>query len=72
MLWTILYFVMMILVFGKLALIALKMAWGITKFVCIVLLLPLLLIALVLAGLFVIAVPILAIIGLFTVVEALA
>lgn len=66
MIWDILFFVVMIFIFGKLAIFGLKMAWGIAKFVCWILLLPVFLIVLVAAGLFVIAVPILALVGLFT------
>ena len=66
MIWDILFFVVMIFIFGKLAIFGLKMAWGIAKFVCLILLLPVFLIVLVAAGLFVIAVPILALVGLFT------
>ena len=70
MIWDILFFVLMIFIFGKLAIFGLKMAWGIAKFVCLILLLPVFLIALVTAGLFIIAVPILAVVGLFTLLGA--
>ena len=70
MIWSILFFIVMVHVFGKLAIFGVKMAWGIAKFVCWILLLPAFLIALVFAGMFVIAVPILAVIGLFTLLEA--
>ena len=70
MLWTILYIICMIWVFSKLFVLSLKLAWGIMKITFFIFLLPLVLIGLVFAGLFVIAVPILAIIGLFTLLEA--
>ena len=70
MIWDILFFVLMIFIFGKLAIFGLKMAWGIAKFVCLILLLPVFLIALVTAALFIIAVPILAVVGLFTLLGA--
>lgn len=66
MIWSILFFIVMIYVFGKLAIFGVKMAWGIAKFVCWILLLPIFLISLIFAGMFVIAVPILALVGLFT------
>ena len=66
MIWDILFFVLMIFIFGKLAIFGLKMAWGIAKFVCLILLLPVFLVVLVTAGLFIIAVPILAVVGLLT------
>ena len=52
----------------KLFVLGLKMAWGITKFVCTVLLFPLLLVGMMLVGLAYIAVPVLIIVGIAAVI----
>lgn len=67
--WTLIFIIMMLLVFGKILTLAIKMAWGITKIVVFVILLPIVLIALVFAGLIYIAIPVLAIIGLVTLIK---
>ena len=59
-----LFYLMMIVVFGKLAWFGLKAAWGIFTFVGTILFLPLILIVLVIAGLLELAWPILLIIGI--------
>lgn len=56
--------IMMVLIFGKILGFALKAAWGLSKIVCTVLLLPLLLVVLVIVGLIQIALPILLIAGI--------
>ncbi len=61
---TILFWILMLLVFGKLLLSAMKMAWGITKIILLVVLLPIGLIVLALSGFIQIALPILIIVGL--------
>ena len=61
---TLLFLVLLFLVFGKLLLFAIKAAWGLSKIICTVILLPIVLIFLVLAGLIGIALPVLLIIGL--------
>lgn len=53
-------------VFGKLLVFAIKMSWGITKIVFGVVLFPLVLIGMVFAGLFVLVIPILILVGLFS------
>jgi len=53
----------MLLVFGKIFGFALKAAWGISKIICTVVLLPIILIGLVLMGLIGIALPLLLIVG---------
>lgn len=60
---TLIFLVMMILVFGKILGFALRAAWGVSKIVCTVVFLPLLLVGLVLIGLVKIALPILLIVG---------
>lgn len=64
-----LFAVCMILVFGKLLLFGIKAAWGISKFLLTVVLLPVILIVMVIGGLITFAFPILiliGIVGLFT------
>lgn len=61
-----LFTVLILAVFGKLLVFALKMSWGITKIVFGVILFPLVLIAMVFAGLFVFVIPILILVGLFS------
>lgn len=64
-----LFAVCMILVFGKLLLFGIKAAWGISKFLLTVVLLPIILIVMVIGGLITFAFPILiliGIVGLFT------
>ena len=56
--------ILMIAIFGKLFLFAIKATWGLAKIICTVVLLPLFLVALVLQGLFIIALPILLVVGL--------
>ena len=61
---TMLFIILMLIIFGKLIGFAVKAAWGISKIVCTVVLLPLFLIGLVFAGLIGIAFPILLVVGI--------
>lgn len=61
---TLLFILLMLIIFGKLIWFAMKAAWGITKIVCTIILLPLLLIGLVFSGLVGIAFPILLVVGI--------
>ena len=61
--FTFIFMIMMILVFGKLLGFAIKAAWEVSKIVCTVVFLPLLLIGMVIIGLVKIALPILLIVG---------
>ena len=61
---TLLFIILMLIIFGKLIGFAVKAAWGISKIVCTVVLLPLFLIGLVFAGLIGIAFPILLVVGI--------
>ena len=61
---TLLFIILMLIIFGKLIGVAVKAAWGISKIVCTVVLLPLFLIGLVFAGLIGIAFPILLVVGI--------
>ena len=62
--FTLLFIILMFLIFGKLIGFAVKAAWGISKVVCTIVLLPLFLIGLVFAGLIGIAFPILLVVGI--------
>ena len=68
---TLLFVICMIAVFGKLAVLALKGAWGLTKIVFSLILLPLILIGMVIKGLIVLALPILIIFGVFSLITEL-
>ena len=68
----ILFIIAMIIVFFKMMILGIKACWGISKFFFCLLLLPIMLIGLAIAGLFVVAFPILAIIGLVVVVKRVA
>lgn len=61
--FTVIFFLALIWVTWKLFVLGLKATWGIAKLVCTVLLLPLFLVGLVLAGLMYVAVPVLLIVG---------
>lgn len=56
----------------KIILLGFKMTWGIAKFICIVLLLPVFLIGLVCVGLIYIAIPMLVIAGIVVLVKGIA
>ena len=55
--------ILMFIVFGKLLIFAIKAAWGVSKIVVSLVLLPLFLVGLVLKGLITLALPILIMIG---------
>ena len=63
---TLIFTVLMFLIFGKLLIFAIKAAWGISKIVCTVILLPLVLIGLVVVGLIKLALPVLLIVGIIS------
>ena len=60
---SLLFTILMFVVFGKLLIFGMKVSWGIMKILFTVVLLPFVLIGLVLAGFIYIAIPILLIIG---------
>ena len=59
----------MIWVFGKLLLFGIKAAWSITRILCIIILLPVILVGLVVGGLIWLAFPILIVIGIVALVK---
>lgn len=61
-----LFIVLMFMIFGKLVGFAIKAAWGISKVICTVVLLPFLLIGLVIVGLMKVALPILLVVGIIS------
>lgn len=63
---TLLFIICMFGIFGKLLWFGIKEAWGISKFVLTIVLLPVILIALVLGGLLYLAIPILIVIGVIS------
>ena len=66
--WTILFFILLFIVFGKLLIFAIKATWSIAKICFIIGLLPLILVALVLSGLVALALPILVVIGIVSLI----
>ena len=64
--WTLLFTVLMFLIFGKLLLFAVKAAWGISKVFVSLVMLPVGLVLLVVCGLIRLALPLLLIVGLIS------
>ena len=65
---SLLFAICMIWVFGKLFIFGIKAAWGISKFIVTVVLLPLVLIGLVVGGFIYLAFPILRVVGIVSLV----
>ncbi len=65
---TFLFFILMMVTFGKILKFAVKATWGISRIVFSVVLLPLFLVGLVLKGLLSLALPILVVIGIIALV----
>ena len=61
---TLVFIILMFMVFGRILKFAVKAAWGVSKIICSVVLLPLFLICLLVIGLVEIALPILIIVGI--------
>lgn len=61
---TFIFAILLIAVFGKLIVFAIKAAWGITKVLFTIVFLPMILIGMVLGGLISIALPMLVIVGI--------
>ena len=57
------------MVFGKLLVFGIKVSWGLAKILCTVVLLPIILIGLVIAGFLSIALPLLVIIGVIALLK---
>ncbi len=67
---SLLFVILMFLIFGRLILLAFKAAWGITKVLVTFLFFPVVLIVLVLGGLLYLAFPVLVIVGIVLLVTA--
>lgn len=65
---TFLFFLFMLIIFGKILKFAIKATWGISKILFSLVFLPLILIGLVLKGLLMLALPILVVIGIIAVI----
>lgn len=65
------FIILMFVVFAKLIFFAIQMAWGIGKVLLWLIALPFVLVALAFAGLFTLAFPILAIVGLVAILKPL-
>lgn len=63
--WSIIFIILMFVVFGKILKFAVKATWSIAKIVVSLVFLPLILIGLVLSGLIALALPILVVVGIF-------
>lgn len=61
---TLIFLIFMFLIFGKILGFAIRAAWGISKIICTVVLLPLFLVGLVFMGLVGVAFPLLLVIGI--------
>lgn len=65
---SLLFTILLIVIFGKLLIFGVKAAWGISKLLVTVVLLPLTLIGLVIGGLLSLAFPILIVVGIIAVI----
>ena len=63
---TVIFLFLMFFIFGRILMFAIRAAWGISKLVCSIILLPLFLTLLVVKGLVEIALPILIIVGMIS------
>ena len=69
---TLLFIIMLLAIVGKIIKLAIKMTWGITRFVFSVILFPLVVIGIALSGFMYIALAILVIVGLIGIFSGLA
>ena len=65
---SIIFWILMLMVFGKILKFAIKAAWGISKILVSLIFLPLILVALVIQGLVFLALPILIVIGVIAMI----
>ena len=70
--FTIIFLICMLGIFGKLVGFAFEMAWGVTKVLFTLVFLPVIILAFLFKGLVVLAVPLLAIVGAVTIFKSLA
>lgn len=69
---TLLFMILLVMVFGKLVKISFKAAWGLSKILLTLVLLPIVLIALVIGGFLSLAFPILIAVGIVTLVKSVS
>lgn len=69
---TLVFFVLMMLIFGKICIFGIKAAWGITKLIMAVIFSPVFLTVLFFIGLAYIAFPILVVLGIVVLVKSVA
>ena len=62
--WSIIFFVLLFVVFGKILLFAIKATWSIARIIVSLIVFPLILVGLVLSGLVALALPILIVAGI--------
>lgn len=67
---TLLFFILMFVIFGNLVRIAFRLAWGIMKVVAVLIIVPVVLIVLTVVGMVYIALPVLAVIGVCELIES--
>ena len=72
MLFEIIFWVLFVLIFGKLISFAIRMAWGLLQVALILVAMPLMLLAMVMGGMLMLAFPFLAFIGLVTLISAIS
>ena len=63
---TFIFMILMLMIFGKILLFSIRAAWGLTKILFSVVLLPMILIGLVFTGLLTVAFPILIFVGIIS------
>lgn len=68
---SLIFAIVMILVFGRLLLFGVRAAWGLLKFLVFVVFLPLILIGLLIGGLIYIAFPLLIVVGIISLIVSL-
>lgn len=69
---TLLFMILLVMVFGKLVKISFKAAWGLSKILLTLVLLPIVLTALVIGGFLSLAFPILIVVGIVTLVKSVS
>lgn len=69
--FTLIFFILLIIVFGKLVKLSVKAAWGITHVVLTLVIFPIILVMMVIGGLIYIALPILGIMGVIVLVKGI-
>lgn len=61
--WSLVFIILMIVVFGKILGLAIKAAWGISRIIVTLVMMPMILIGLMLSGLLALALPLLIVVG---------